>query len=221
MTTPAEYSFEILIALACLTGILGTIYLFSALKALKQLRLMKVSTRLVGAVIFIPLGLIFIGILTGLQGYDTFTHEELAAHLAIRPLAPQQFEARIQLPDGKESIYILEGDEVQIDANILKWKPIANLLGLHTHYSLDRISGRYRNVEDAQRHPHSVFTMQEKQWLDLAQWRMQYETLSFLLDAEYGSASFVAADKPRNYLLKVSSSGLLIRPENGTNAKSL
>ena len=36
-----------------------------------------------------------------------------------------------------------EGDQVLVDARILKWHYIGNVLGLHTQYELDRLTGRF------------------------------------------------------------------------------
>jgi hypothetical protein len=79
----------------------------------------------------------------GLSGYRALTREELAATVYTTPTGPQAFEARIVLPDGSEANYRLAGDQFAIEARILKWHPWANLLGLHTSYELDRVTGRY------------------------------------------------------------------------------
>ena len=41
----------------------------------------------------------------------------------------------------------MAGDQIYVDAHILKWTPAANLIGLHTAYELDRVAGRYDNIE--------------------------------------------------------------------------
>jgi len=40
--------------------------------------------------------------------------------------------------------YPISGDEIYVDARILKWHALANLLGLSTAYELDRVGGRFR-----------------------------------------------------------------------------
>lgn len=206
-----QYPLNLLLILAIAFGALGILYLFSAIAALRRLRLMKVSTRLLFSLIFLPLALISSGILLGTHGYHKLTYEEPIADIKVTPLSQQLFQAIVTLPNGDIRTYRLEGDQIQIDANIIKWKPVANLLGLHTHYQLNRISGRYRSIEDAQQKPASTFELSEKPWLDLVEIRQDYKTLDWLLDAEYGSATFVSAEHPKSYQLLVSTSGLLIR----------
>ena len=47
--------------------------------------------------------------------------------------------------------------------------------------------------------------------MDLYGLRRRYEFLSPLLDAEYGSATFVPVTRPAEFELRVSTTGLLIR----------
>ena len=41
----------------------------------------------------------------------------------------------------------LRGDEWQMDARVVNWKPPATLLGLDPIYQLDRLSGRYSDID--------------------------------------------------------------------------
>jgi len=47
----------------------------------------------------------------------------------------------------------------------------------------------------------------------IGEWREEFAFLSFLLDVEHGSASFASADTSKSYELAVTTSGLLLRPE--------
>jgi hypothetical protein len=106
----------------------------------------------------------------------------------------------------------LQGDEVYVDAHILKWKHYANLAGLHTMWDLDRVSGRYRDVEQEKTAPRTVYSLGAKPSVDLFALRHRFAALAPLLDAEYGSATFVPAAGPAQLNLFVSTSGLLLRP---------
>ena len=53
--------------------------------------------------------------------------------------------------------------------------------------------------------------------------RRRYELLAPLLDADYGSASFILADEAAEFELRVSTTGLLIRrmqSENGGRGRN-
>ncbi|HYD56593.1 MAG TPA: hypothetical protein VEB41_06775 [Burkholderiales bacterium] len=175
---------------------------------------MKLITRLVWTILVLVLliaalaaGTVYLGI----QGYRAFTREDLAAFLYVKPTGPQRFEATVRFPDGKEAKYDLAGDEVYVDARIIKWKPAANVLGLHTAYELDRIAGRYRAIDDERAKPRTVHELGRTKAVDLFALRKRFEFLGEAFDAEYGSGTFVPANRPAALELRVSTTGLLIR----------
>jgi len=88
----------------------------------------------------------------GTAGYRALTHEALAAQVRVQPAGPQRFSATVRFPQRAASrTFELAGDEIYVDAHILKWKPIANLVGLHTAYELATASpGRYHSLKDEQ-----------------------------------------------------------------------
>lgn len=180
------------------------------------------SRRVLGAVSGALLALLLLsvaGLLATLavatQGYRALTFEDVAATVTIVPAAAQRFSATFRFPDGHDERFTLGGDELYVDAHILKWKPIVNVLGLHTAYELDRVAGRYRLLTDETTKPRTVFSLVQPKPLDLFDLRRRYALLAPLLDAEYGSATFIDAARPAELELRVSTSGLLIRPAPG------
>jgi hypothetical protein len=147
----------------------------------------------------------------GLQGYRALTREETALLVETRPTGPQRFEARVTTPDGRVTTFQLAGDELYVDAHILKWKPLANLLGVHTAYELDRVAGRYTALEDEQAKPRTVFSLAAAKRIDLFALRRRFAWLDPLVDATYGSATFIAAREPGRCAVLVSTTGLLVR----------
>jgi len=145
------------------------------------------------------------------QGYRALTREVLAATIVVRPTAEHQFTALVKFPDGRDTMFVLSGDQVYVDAHILKWKPVANLLGLHTTYELDRIGGRYIDIEHERDSTRTVFLLSSSKPLDMFTLRRRWTLLAPLLDAEYGSGTFVTADRPDSLEVLVSTTGLLIR----------
>lgn len=214
MEFPAAYSFEILLTIAIVFGSLSIVYAIAVFKALRRLRLIKVGMRLTLLLIFIPMTLLSSGVILGLQGYQSLTHESLIAQVVVEPYGPQEFQAVLEYPDGTIDSFLLKGDEVQIDANIIKWRPFANIFGLHTHYELTRISGRYADVDDARKNRASAHSLTREKLIDLVKLRLKNESMQFLMDAEYGSATFLPASRPATYELRLSTSGLLLRKKD-------
>ena len=150
-------------------------------------------------------------IMVGLRGYQALTLEEVAATVTTEPVAPQRFRATIVFPDRRLAMYELAGDAFYVDARILKWHPLANLVGLHTAFELDRVAGRYNDVLDERHKPHTTYELARPNFVDLF-FVARRRLLGPLLDAEYGSAAFVAAGGPAKYEVRVSTTGLLMRP---------
>ncbi len=148
----------------------------------------------------------------GTQGYRALTMEETAARVEIVPTGPQRFAATFRYP-GEDSArtYRLAGDQVYVDAHILKWKSIANLVGLHTAYELDRVGGRYTDLDEERGGERTVHGLGREKPLDVFTLRRAFPVLSPLVDVQYGSATFVAADDTVTYEIRVSTSGLLAR----------
>jgi hypothetical protein len=150
----------------------------------------------------------------GIRGYRALTQEVVAATIKTEPLGPQRFRATVTLPDSSLHMFDLAGDALYVDAHVLKWRPIANYLGLHTAYELDRIAGRYQALTDEQNRARTVYSLAVKKPIDAFDLARRYWVLRPLVDAEYGSATFIGAAAPggATYEVRVSTTGLLVRP---------
>ena len=135
----------------CLAAIglatLGAILLLAGIVALVRRRALRFGLRTLTGLLLLALAGVAGSIAVGIQGYRALTREDIAARIFVRPAGPQRFAATVRFPDGREMTFDVAGDEIYVDAHILKWKPFANLLGLHTAYELDRVAGRYRAIE--------------------------------------------------------------------------
>jgi len=197
---------------ALLLACVSLAFLAVGLVSLRNRRALGTISGTLLALLLLSLAALFAVLSVATQGYRALTLEQVAAVVRIEPIGPQSFSAAFRFPDGHQAVFTLSGDELYVDAHILKWKPIVNILGLHTAYELDRVAGRYRLLADEQAKARTVFALSQPKPLDLFELRQRYAALAPLLDAEYGSATFIAATKPAELELRVSISGLLIRP---------
>lgn len=150
----------------------------------------------------------------GTMGYKALIREDLAATAYVFPLGNQQFRVKIVRPGAADTEFALAGDELYMDARILKWRPIVNVLGLHTAFCLDRISGRYIDISDERTKVHTLYSLNR----DVVPWdlfflRVRYGFLSSVLDAQYGSAAFVPVGGVKVVRILVTGSGLIARSE--------
>lgn len=191
---------------------LGALLVLAGVVALFRARVLTFGVRALLGLVLVLLGSTVGLVSLGLQGYRALTREELAARVVVEPKGPQRFTAKVIFPEGREAAFELAGDEVYVDAHILKWKPLANLLGVHTAYELGRIAGRYRDIGQERTAPRTVYALGRDREVDLFALRQRHAFLAPLVDAEYGSASFVPVNGPSRLELRVSTTGLLIRP---------
>ena len=147
----------------------------------------------------------------GVRGYRALTEEVVAATIQTEPLANRHFRATVTLADSSLHMFDLAGDAVYVDAHILKWRPVVNVLGLHTAYELDRIAGRYRALGDEQTRERTVYSIARAKPIDVFDLARRYWLLRPLVDAEYGSATFINAGETATYEIRVSTTGLLVR----------
>ena len=191
--------------------VLALLLLRSALGAWRARQRLGTLVALLAAALCLALAALGGTISVGIRGYRALTLEVVAATIQTEPLGHQRFRATVTLADGTLHMFDLAGDAVYVDAHILKWRPLVNLLGLHTAYELDRIAGRYRVLSDEQTHERTVFSIARQKPIDVFDLARRYWLLRPLVDAEYGSATFINAAEPAIYEIRVSTTGLLVR----------
>ena len=200
-------------------GALAVILLLSSVSAWRRRsRITSLIALLAGALVF-TIGVLCGTITIGIRGYRALTQEVVAATITTEPLGRQRFRATVLLPDSSVRVYDLAGDEIYVDAHILKWRPLANLLGVHTAYELDRIAGRYHDVSEEQTRERTVFSLAQDKPFNTFDLARRYWVLRPFVDAQYGSATFInatAASRPQDarsvtYEVRVSTTGLLVR----------
>jgi hypothetical protein len=184
----------------------------AAWRALRQGRLLSSSARTLAALLFGALGGLCLVFVSATQGYRGLTREEIACEVRVEPSGKQAFLAHFAFPDGHQEVHRLAGDQLYVDAHILKWKPWVNILGLHTAYQLDRVAGRYDSLEDERDRPRTVDSLAHAKRFDLFDLRRRYDPLGLIVDAEYGSATFIGVQAAAVFEIRVSTTGLLVRP---------
>ena len=208
---PPELTNAPLFPFAVVFGVLGVILVLAAIVSFIQLRLPQSAYRMLAGLLLLALGALTGTISVGMMGYRALTREDVAAHIVVKPTGRQRFIATFRFPDGREATYELAGDEFYVDAHILKWHPYANMFGLHTAYEIDRVAGHYRAIKDERDAMRTVHAIARDKPVDLYALGRRYTFLAPILDAEYGSATFVPVTRPAELELRVSTTGLLMR----------
>jgi hypothetical protein len=160
------------------------------------------------------------------QTYARLTYERPVATLATRQLAPQYFEVTLTQPaEGEQpertAVYPVNGDEWRVEAQVLRWKPWANVLGLDAQYRLDRLSGRYQNIEQERNGARSVHALSSDADPDGLPWSLslwdtarKYRRYVDAVDTLYGSGAYMPMVDGGTYEVWMTQSGLIARPTN-------
>jgi hypothetical protein len=209
----AYRSMAVLTVVALVVAVLGALLLAGMVICVRRRLLLRSLGLLLSGLLLFALAALSGAVSVGVQGYRALTAEEVAARVRTEPTGPQRFRATVELPDGRVDHFDVAGDQLYVDAHILKWKPVVNLLGLRTGYELDRVGGRYIGLVDERQRPHTVFPLGPERPVDVYGFvRRHPRVLAPLVDATYGSGTFVGADQPGLFEVRVSTTGLLIRP---------
>ena len=186
-----------------------------------QMRPVAGALHLLLGAFLITLGVAAALLAASLHTYQRLTSEQAVAKASLRKLGERHFGLTLEPQGGVARYYEVRGDEWQIDARVLKWKPMGTLLGLDTIYRFERLSGRYGDIALERRGPRTVHALSEDTGLDFWTVVRQYHDWLPLADALYGSAAYVPLAESAEYTVAVSNPGLLVRPANDAAKKAL
>ncbi len=203
--------------LNALIAIFGLIGLLLLIVALRRFRVMNIGSGVFSgilAMVFLALAAAVFALVLDLRTYQRLTNESPVGELDLSRVAPHQYDAVLTYPNGTVAVFFLRGDEWQVDARILKWQGSVNLLGFDAALRLDRISGRYTNIEDERGQPRTVYQLRPPEIIDLWDLARRYHRWLPWVDALYGSATFLPMADKGSYEINASQTGLIARPLN-------
>lgn len=208
-------------------ALLGLMLLIKGLGALFRGKVIGGLVGSVGGAGFMAAATIAALLALDIQTYSRLTYERPVATIMTRQLGPQYFEATvIQTANGENmpaatNLYPLHGDEWRIEAQVLKWKPWANVLGLNTQYRLDRLSGRYQRIDQEQNAERSVHPLSITENDNGLPWKIstwdaarKYRKHIDAVDTLYGGAAYMPMADGARYEVWITQSGLIARPVN-------
>lgn len=202
-----------LAVLACL--LLGLLCLLLAAVQLRRRRLFLSLSQGLLAVLLLGGAIVLLLLGTNLQTYQRLTYEQPVAQLSFTQLGPQQYRARVRLPDRDQGFrFQLDGDEWQLDARVIKWRPPANLLGLDARYRLERLSGRYRDLHQQRERPQSVYGLAANEGLDVWETLRGMQRYLDWVDTYYGSAAYLPMADGARFEVVLTQTGVVARPLN-------
>jgi hypothetical protein len=202
-------------AVAITIAIFGGLLMLLALNRLHASRYLAAGGSLLAGCLLLAAAGLLLSVAINLASYDRLTYETPVADLVFEARGAHRYRANlIHMPDGELKIFLMNGDEWQLDARVLKWKGWATLVGLDAQYRLERISGRYADIELERSAPRSVYELSENPGLDLWAVAARYRGRVPIVDAVYGSATYLPMADGARFQVSLAQSGLVARPVN-------
>lgn len=192
-------------------GVLALLFVVLSVDAFRRRRAASGIVQILVGLLFGSLAAVGGLVALGTAGYQALTRETVAATATVAPQGDGAHLVSLRLADGTQQSFVIRGDELYVDARILKWHPMANVVGLHTGYALDRISGRYLELAAEQSSPRTVYELRPDQPVDLFAIVRANPFLARFVDATYGSGTFAPIREGGVYEIRVSTTGLLVR----------
>jgi hypothetical protein len=171
-------------------------------------RVVKLST--------LAVALMLVGMLTLLSAsvytFQVLTEETKIAEIRFDELGLRHYRATLTNGQGctRRELEVY-GDQWRIDAQFLKWKYWALLLGLDAQYRLDRFEGRYRDVTEQNTEVTLAHDLAPENALDVVAAADFLGRLNFLVDATYGSSTYQDIDTRSIFRVYSTQTGLLTR----------
>jgi hypothetical protein len=204
-------------AIVAVVGVFGVLLLALACQRLFRARFLAAGTSAITGLLLLAVAALAFVVSLNMHTYARLTHEEPVAEIVFEARGPQQYRATLtQVPSGEMQMFVLAGDEWQLDARVLKWKGWANLLGLDAQYRLERVGGRYRDLQQERRNERTVYGLSENPGIDLWKLSTDYPRWLPFVDAVYGSATYLPMADGARYEVKITQTGLVARPLNGS-----
>ena len=203
-----EWISGIIVLLSVIFLVIGVITLFRKNWFIDWLRgtlgMMFVAT----AVVFGLLAINFFG-------YQQLQKEQDVATLSFEKQGDQLYDVTLSQPDGTEVRYEVSGDLWQIDVRMIKWKGFLAGLGFTPGYKMDRLQGRYITLEQERTAKRTVYALSEPD-LGFDLWTVIKNNAHWLsvVDATYGSATFLPMADGAIFTVSIGSTGLVARPLN-------
>ncbi|MCP4492231.1 MAG: hypothetical protein GY820_33720 [Gammaproteobacteria bacterium] len=215
-----------LIAISVILAITFVLLCLRCWSRIEQRKLLRAGLYAMPAVFMLLSFTLLLMVISNLTIYQRLTLERDIARITIGEIEKQQYQIDLNFLDADQSSktksFILQGDEWRMEAKILKWQGWANLVGMDSYYQLDRISGRYRDIEQATGQPVTAFQLSAKQ-RGINLWelkRVMKKNLPFL-DAYFGQGVFLPLEHGAVYTISINQSGLLARADNDIGQRAV
>jgi hypothetical protein len=205
---------NLLLTISTVSIAIALYFVFSMTRHARRRRPVRATRSLAGGVVSGAMGGASILLAFSYYGYGRLIDEQLVSRIEFSESAPGQYTARLMIDGQTDRLLELRGDEWQMDARVVNWKPPATLLGLDPIYQLDRLSGRYSDIDDEMSEERTVHALSEELSLDVWRVARKFPMLMPGVDAYYGTATYLPMANGARFEVTLTRTALIARPVN-------
>ncbi len=216
--------------LPAIAGVIGLMLLFAGFGRFARMQPGTGAVRLLFGVGFLGLAGIVAFAGLNLQTFSRLTFEREVANIKFAAIEgqPGAYTAYVTFADGQQYMEpaskappVLVGDQFELGAQVIKFEPLANMLGYNSIYRLDFLEGRDANrysTEEVTEATSTGIQLYANPGLDVYQMAKD-SGQQFGIDAQYGSATYQPMGDGFEYNVSITQDALVARPTDATKAK--
>ena len=205
---------NILLTASAIFTLIALFFVVSMIRHARRRRPIRATRSLAGGVASGAVGGASILLAFSYFGYGRLVDEQPVSQIEFSQTAPGEFVARLMIDGELDRLLPLRGDEWQMDARVINWKPPATLLGLDPIYQLERLSGRYSDIDDEMSEQRTVHSLSEELTLDVWRVARRFPLLMPGVDAYYGTATYLPMADGARFEVTLTRTALIARPVN-------
>ena len=213
--------------LPAISGVIGLLLVFAGIGRLAKLKLMTGGLRALFGVGFLGLAGIIAFAGLNLQTYKRLTKERDVATIRFTAIdnQPGTFVTTLILEGETPRTLTLKGDEFQIGAQVIKFKPMSNMLGYDSIYRIEYLQGqerrRFLSTTEVTTAEVNGVNLTENPGLDIHAFAKAEGKRFGVQDALYGSAVYNPMGDGLEYQIRITQDALIARPGNDATRKAL
>lgn len=203
-----------LLAISAAFALIAVVLVLKLFRQLQKGRLLRATGSFAGGVASAAISGAGIVLLVSLFSYGRLVGEQTVSMIEFTENAPGDYTARLMIEGELDRLLPLSGDEWQMDARVVSWKPPATILGLDPIYQLERLSGRYSDVDREVSEPRTVHALSNENIFDVWRIARRFPILMPGIDAYYGTATYLPMADGARFEVNLSRDALIGRPVN-------